>query len=145
MGGPPAWAMKLVKPEVAVNKAPTQVGAVLLLDPGGKTKRCAKKSKVVKPTKPATQRDSMYLNSKKPTPMPTMPQGIKNRSNFRSYSRRKACKPSKSITNKMGINMAAACGTVMAIAMMGTANEPKPAPNPLLLKPSNKTAGTANA
>ena len=87
----------------------------------------------------------MYLKSKKPTPIPTIPQGIKNFSNLTSYSRRKACKPSKSITSKMGIKIAAAWGTVMAMAMMGTAKDPKPAPNPLLLRPSNKTAGAAKA
>ena len=41
--------------------------------------------------------------------------------------------------------MAAACGTVTAIAISGTASEPKPAPNPLLLIPSSRTAGIATA
>ena len=41
--------------------------------------------------------------------------------------------------------MAAACGTVTVNAISGTANEPKPAPKPLLLTPSNSTAGTAAA
>ena len=40
---------------------------------------------------------------------------------------------------------AAACGTVTASAIMGTASEPKPAPKPLLLMPSSSTAGTATA
>jgi hypothetical protein len=39
--------------------------------------------------------------------------------------------------------MAAACGTVTAKAIMGTAKDPKPAPKPLLLTPSNNTAGAA--
>lgn len=53
--------------------------------------------------------------------------------------------PSKSISSSTGIKMAAACGTVMANAISGTASEPKPAPNPLLLMPSSSTAGTATA
>ena len=53
--------------------------------------------------------------------------------------------PSMSITSSTGIRMAAAFGTVVTSAMMGTASEPKPAPKPLLLIPSNSTAGTATA
>jgi hypothetical protein len=37
--------------------------------------------------------------------------------------------------------MAAASGTDTDSAIMGTANEPKPAPKPLLLMPNNNTAG----
>jgi len=51
--------------------------------------------------------------------------------------------PSRSITSSTGIRMAAACGTLTAKAIRGTASEPKPAPNPLLLMPSSNTAGTA--
>ena len=41
--------------------------------------------------------------------------------------------------------VAAACGTVTARAMRGTASEPKPAPKPLLLMPRSSTAGMAAA
>ena len=53
--------------------------------------------------------------------------------------------PSRSITSSTGIRMAAACGTLTASAIMGTASEPKPAPKPLLLTPSSSTAGTVTA
>ncbi len=53
--------------------------------------------------------------------------------------------PIRSITSRMGIRMAAACGTVTASAIIGTASEPKPDPNPLLLMPSSSTAGMATA
>ncbi len=43
------------------------------------------------------------------------------------------------------MRMAAASGTVTAIAIIGTASEPKPAPKPLLLTPSRMTAGTETA
>ena len=36
--------------------------------------------------------------------------------------------------------IAAACGTVTASAIKGTASEPKPAPKPLLLMPMSSTA-----
>ncbi len=51
--------------------------------------------------------------------------------------------PSRSITSSKGMQMAAACGTLIASAIIGTASEPKPAPKPLLLMPSSSTAGTA--
>ena len=47
------------------------------------------------------------------------------------------------LTNNTGIKMAAACGTLTARAIIGTAKEPKPAPKPLLLIPNSSTAGTA--
>jgi hypothetical protein len=75
--------------------------------------------------------------------MPTMAKGTMKRSSARSTSLRKAAKPNKSITSKTGIKIAAACGTVTASAIMGTAKEPKPAPKPLLLTPKSSTAGTA--
>ena len=53
--------------------------------------------------------------------------------------------PSRSITSSTGIRIAAACGTVTASAIIGTASAPKPAPNPLLLMPINSTAGMATA
>jgi hypothetical protein len=43
------------------------------------------------------------------------------------------------------MRIAAACGTVTASAIKGTASEPKPAPKPLLLMPSSSTAGMATA
>ena len=49
-----------------------------------------------------------------------------------------------SITNRIGIRMAAACGTVTDSAIIGTASDPKPAPKPLLLTPSSSTAGNAS-
>jgi hypothetical protein len=53
--------------------------------------------------------------------------------------------PSTSMTSSTGIRIAAACGTVTASAIIGTASEPKPAPKPLLLMPSSSTAGSATA
>jgi hypothetical protein len=53
--------------------------------------------------------------------------------------------PSKSMMSSSGMNMAAACGTLMLSAIMGTASEPNPEPKPLLLRPSSNTAGTATA
>ena len=67
------------------------------------------------------------------------------RSSAMSKSLRNAAMPSTSITNSTGIKIAAASGTVTASAIMGTANEPKPAPKPLLLTPSKMTAGTDTA
>jgi len=49
------------------------------------------------------------------------------------------------MTSSTGIRMAAACGTLTASAIIGTAREPNPAPNPLLLTPRSSTAGTVTA
>ncbi len=73
--------------------------------------------------------------------MPSKPKGSKNLSNARSTSLRNAAMPSRSITSSTGIRIAAACGTVTASAIMGTASEPKPAPKPLLLMPSKQHGG----
>src|SRR3546814_6791148 len=62
MGGPPAWATKLVKPEVAVNNAPSHLGGGGLSGRGGKSRRCARNSRVKKPTIPATTLPSSRLN-----------------------------------------------------------------------------------
>ena len=48
-----------------------------------------------------------------------------------------------SSTNKMGIKIAAAVGTLTTMAIKGTAMEPKPEAKPLLLSPSSNTAGMA--
>jgi len=50
-----------------------------------------------------------------------------------------------SVRKSTGIMMAAASGTVTASAMSGTAREPKPVPNPLLLTPISSTEGMATA
>jgi hypothetical protein len=51
--------------------------------------------------------------------------------------------PSRSITSSTGIRIAAACGTVTASAIIGTASEPKPIAEAALAQPSSSTAGTA--
>ncbi len=77
--------------------------------------------------------------------MPANPKGSRNISKRLSTLLRKAAMPSRSMSSSTGMRMAAACGTVTASAIMGTAREPKPAPKPLLLTPSNSTAGMATA
>ncbi|EWS62736.1 hypothetical protein Y695_04034 [Hydrogenophaga sp. T4] len=94
---------------------------------------------------PATTFASSALNSSAPITMPSRPKGNRKRSSRRSTFFRNAAMPSRSITSSTGIRIAAACGTVTASAIMGTASEPKPAPKPLLLTPSSSTAGIATA
>ena len=94
---------------------------------------------------PATVVGESTRNRKVPTPTPTSAQGSRKRSSFQSTSRRKAAMPSRSMTSSSGIMIAAACGTVQASAINGTASEPKPAPKPLLLRPMRNTAGAATA
>jgi len=137
--------MKLVKPEVVSNSAPTQRGGGGLSARGANSRRCARNNSVLAPTMPATTCASSKRNSKVPSAMPSIAKGSMKRSSLRSKSLRKAASPITSMTNSSGIRMAAACGTGMASAMSGTASEPKPAPKPLLLTPSSKTAGTATA
>jgi hypothetical protein len=50
-----------------------------------------------------------------------------------------------SITINSGSRIAAACGTGIVSAIIGTAREPKPVANPLLESPVISTAGTATA
>lgn len=143
MGGPPAWAKKLVKPEVMVNKIPVRLlGEEKNLDLGKKT-RCARKSKVQMPTMPDTHLASSVLNDKYPKNTPKMDQGINHFKSSLSKSFLKACKLKRSSTNKTGIKMAAADGTLTIIAIKGTAIEPRPEPKPLLLMPKITTAGMA--
>ena len=59
--------------------------------------------------------------------------------------RRRKARPRTSVNSKTGIMMAAASGTVTASAIKGTASEPKPVPNPLLLTPIKSTEGMATA
>ncbi len=94
---------------------------------------------------PATSFASMALNINVPTTVPTSPTGTRKRISFQSTWRRNAASPITSITNRIGIRMAAACGTVTVSAIIGTASDPKPAPKPLLLTPSSSTAGMAAA
>ena len=97
------------------------------------------------PTMPATVCESITLNSKVPINVPSRPNGSRNFSKVLSKSRRNAAMPSTSISSSTGIRIAAACGTVTAMAIIGTASEPNPAPKPLLLMPSSSTAGMATA
>ncbi len=66
------------------------------------------------------------------------------RSKRLSRSFLKAAMPNASMAKSTGIKIAAARGTETAQAMtiIDTANEPSPTPRPLLLMPSNSTAGT---
>jgi hypothetical protein len=137
--------MKLVNPAVAVKIAPNHLGGGAASALGGNKRRCARNNNVKTPTMPATVDESNTLNSKVPITVPTKADGNKNFNNCLSKSFLYAEIPSKSITNKTGINIAAACGTVTAIAIIGTAKDPNPDPKPLLLTPSNKTAGIATA
>lgn len=111
---------------------------------GGNSSRCAKNPSVNTPTRPATRWASSALNNKPPMTIPSNPNGNRKRSSSRSQSLRKAAIPSTSITNNTGIRMAAACATVTASAIIGTANAPNPVPKPLLLTPSSSTAGAAS-
>ena len=137
--------MKLVKPAVVARIAPIQRGGGAPSGRGGNSSRCARKASVKTPTTPATVRASSSRNSKVPTTVPSRPNGSRKRISVQSKCLRNACRPSRSITSSSGIRMAAACGTVTASAISGTASEPKPAPKPLLLIPSSSTAGTATA
>ena len=142
IGGPPACATKLVKPEATVRMAPSQRGGGALSACGGNSRRCARNSKVKPPTMPATTCAARILNSSAPISVPSRPKGSRNFSSFLSKSLRSAAMPSRSMSSSTGIRMAAACGTLTASAISGTASEPKPAPKPLLLMPSKSTAGT---
>lgn len=145
IGGPPECAMKLVKPEVTVSNPPNHSGGGGLFVLGGNNSLCAKNRSVKIPTIPETSFASKTLKRKAPNAMPSNPNGSRNVSSFLSKSLRNAAILRTSITNSTGIKIAAACGTVITIAIMGTAKEPKPAPNPLLLIPSNSTAGIVQA
>jgi hypothetical protein len=145
IGGPPAWAIKLVKPEVVASKAPSQRGGVALPGLGMKARRWAKNKRVKAPTIAETACACNSLNRTAPTTIPSTPKGTIWRNSALSKSLRNAAMPRTSITNSKGIKMAAASGTVTARAIIGTAKEPKPAPKPLLLMPKRSTAGTDTA
>jgi len=111
--------MKLVKPAAAVRIAPNHRGGGALSGLGGNNNLCARNSKVKTPTIPATVCGFNTLNNKVPTNVPSKAKGNKNFNNFLSKCLRNAEIPSKSISSKTGINMAAACGTVITTAIMG--------------------------
>ncbi|MNK83503.1 hypothetical protein D3C87_1033180 [compost metagenome] len=137
--------MKLVKPDTVVSTAPTARDGSGSLGLGGNSRRCARNTSVNTPTMPATVWADSTRNSSVPITVPTSPNGTRNLSSERSKSRRNAARPSRSMSSSSGIRIAAACGTVTASAIIGTASDPNPAPKPLLLMPSSSTAGTATA
>ena len=80
IGGPPAWAMKLVKPEQVTMTPPSHRGGGWLSGRGGQIRRCARKARVDTPTNPATNRESSSLNVSSPMRMPSSPKGSMKRS-----------------------------------------------------------------
>ena len=144
-GGDPACAMKLVKPDRLIKIPPNHLGGGALSSWGGNTSFCAKKTSVEKPTIPATAWGLSSLKDSVPKKVPSRPKGTMNLSKDLSTCALKTAMPVTSKTINIGIMIATACGTLTLKAIKGTAKEPNPEPNPLLLIPINKTAGIATA
>ena len=145
IGGPPAWATKLVKPDTMPSTNPRGFEWRGTSPRGGNSRRCARNSSVSAPTTPATACRGISPNSSVPTTVPSRPAGSSRRSSAGSRSRHSCCSPAASITSSSGSITAAACGTAMVRAISGVASEPKPAAKPLLARPISSTAGIAAA
>ena len=145
MGGLPACATKLVKPDAVPSSQPSQRGGGGASARGGQRRRMARKIKVMAPTTPATVLPESRPKSSAPMTTPSRPAGISRRSKARSQCLIKAMRPRPSMSSSTGSKIAAACGTGTTRAIKGTASAPKPAPKPLFEMPIKITAGTATA